>query len=256
MLLGLGFSAPQAAADDVLIAAAASLREPVAALVDAHEARYPGDRILASFGSSSGLALQIRHGAPVNVFLSADAGLVDGLVKEGWVGATQHFPLASNRLVVVRPRGSDLPISGPEDLVQPGMRRFALPPEAVPLGRYGRRWLKARGLMSRLAPRIVATEHARATLAAVAARHADAGIVYVTDARTSDDVEIAWQIPDDQQPAIGYSIARIDSHATGVAADRFIALTRGPDGARILELAGFIPAPLSLTNPDAKAQRP
>jgi molybdate transport system substrate-binding protein len=254
--LGLGLVASPVAAGEILVAAAASLREPVQSLVDAHRARHPDDRVAVSFGSSSALALQIRHGAPVDVFLSADARLVDDLVAGGWVGDDDHFPLASNRLVVVRPRGSALELGTADDLLQPGLRRFALPPEAVPLGRYGRHWLEARGLLARLMPRMIATEHARATLAAVAQRHADAGIVYVTDARTRDDVEIAWRIPDDEQPAIRYAIARIDSRPGEAAAQQFVALARGPEGARILAAAGFLPNAPEPAGPGMEAPPP
>lgn len=237
--------APTARAEELQIAAAASLREPVLELVGTHEARYPDDRIRVSFGSSSALAMQIRHGAPVDVFLSADATLVDALVEAGRVDPADQFRLAGNRLIVVRARGSELTFASPEDLLQPGLRNFALPAESVPLGRYAREWLTGRGLASRLSSRVIVTEHARATLIAVAKRYADAAIVYASDATSSDAVEIAWSIPADQQPDIRYAIARIDARASDTASNRFIELALGPDGARILEAAGFEPASAS-----------
>ena len=49
------------------------------------------------------------------------------------------------------------------------MHRIALPSPVVPLGRYARSWLQARGVLDAVSPRLVVTEHARATLAAVEA---------------------------------------------------------------------------------------
>jgi molybdate transport system substrate-binding protein len=232
-------SPPQSGADEILVASAVSLREPVLVLVDAHQALHPSDRVVVSFGASSSLALQIRQGAPIDVFLSADIRLMDELIREGRIDAAHNHPLARNRLVVIRPRGSDLHVTAPADLLEPAVRRFALPSRAVPLGRYGLQWLVERGLSPQLDPRIVATEHARATLAAVAQGHADAGIVYTTDLGTSQGVEAIWVIPDDEQPLIRYGIARVNRAGESAAADGFIALARGPEGVRVLLAAGF-----------------
>jgi molybdate transport system substrate-binding protein len=142
--------------------------------------------------------------------------------------------------VVIRPRGSDLRVGAPSDLLDPRIRRFALPSEVVPLGGYGRRWLQERGLLDALGPRIVVTEHARATLAAVAQGHADAAIVYATDAATSPGVEVAWAIPDGEQPSILYAIATPGEGDVAPATERFVTLVQGPDGERILQSAGFV----------------
>ena len=229
--------------NELLVAAAASLREPVERLADEFETGHPDTTVRLSFGASSALGVQIRLGAPVDVFLSADPRIVDELQRRGLVTAGDRFAFASNRLVVVRRANGGPPLAGPEDLLQPEVQRIAMPTEAVPVGHYARQWLARRGLIEALTPRLVATEHARATLAAVEAGHADLAIVYATDARMARRAEIAYRIPDAEQPSILYVAARLGAGDGLRAGDDFLRELRGAAGARVLREAGFGPVP-------------
>ena len=140
---------------------------------------------------------------PDDVFVSADPRLVDGLEREEWSEARND--IARNALVVVAASGFTL--EHPNDLLASELRRLALPAPAVPVGGYARQWLAHKGLLGPLADRIVQTEHARATLAAVDAGHADAAIVYVTDARATRAARSSLSIPQAEQPAIVYTAA-------------------------------------------------
>jgi molybdate transport system substrate-binding protein len=93
-------------------------------------------------------------------------------------------------------------------------------------------------MLARLEPRIVRTEHARATLAAVDLGHADAAIVYATDARLARSARVAFEIPEAEQPRIVYVAARI---AGGEQAGRFLAFLGGPEARSALRTAGFGP---------------
>jgi len=192
-----------ASADELLAGAAVSLRKPLAAIALDFEARHPGTRVRLSFGASSTLAAQARAGAPLEVFVSADPQLVDDLERQRWGEARRD--IARNALVVVAASGFEL--ERPEDLLAAELRRLALPVRAVPVGGYARQWLAQHGLLERLEDRIVQTEHARATLAAVDAGHADAAIVYVTDVRATPAARTTLAIPQAEQPAILYTAA-------------------------------------------------
>lgn len=192
-----------AAAEDVLVGAAVSLREPLTAIARDFEAQHANVRVLLSFGASSTLAAQARAGAPLDVFVSANPTLIDRLEREAWGEARSD--IARNALVVVTAR--HLQLGRAADLDSSRVRRLALPTRAVPLGGYAREWLEGRGLLDALAGRVIQTEHARATLAAVEAGHADAAIVYVTDARSGRGETRQLPIAADEQPAILYSAA-------------------------------------------------
>ncbi len=234
---------PAGAEPELLVAAAVSLREPVGEIARAFEAEPPGSRARLAFGATNQLAAQVRAGAPIDVLLSADERIVDALVEEGLVPADAHFPLASNRLVVMQAPDAAIPLRGPADLASPELRRIAIPEDAVPVGHYARDWLRRRGLLEALLPRIVASEHARATLAAVEHGHADAAIVYATDARLARSAVVAFEVPAAEQPRIVYVAARVATTSQRPLADAFLAFLRGPRAAALLAAAGFAAPP-------------
>ena len=234
LLLGVLPLAGGAGAGELLVGTAVSLREPMTKVARLYEAEHPATRVRVSLGASNILAVQIRAGAPLDVFVSADEELVDGLQADGLVAA--RFALVRNRLVVIEAGDAEFHLEGPEDLARPEVRYIAIPEYAVPVGRYAREWLRTRGLLERLRERIVPTEHARATLAAVDYGHADAAIVYATDARVARSAIVAFAVAEEEQPRIVYAAARVSSTP---AAREFMAFLRGSTALRAFEAAGF-----------------
>jgi molybdate transport system substrate-binding protein len=234
-LLSLAPSGP-APADEILLAGAVSLRAPLERIAERYQAQHPDVRVQLTFGASSFLAAQIRAGAPVHVFASADDRIIDALAADGLV-AGEPQPLARNRLVVVTAPGAPPLTTGAQALLEPAFRRIAVPDGAVPVGRYAREWLAARGLLERLEPRLVRTEHARATLAAVDLGNADAAVVYASDAALARSARVGLDIPDEQQPRILYAAACIvDAPPDARAFLRFLA---GDEASSALAQAGF-----------------
>jgi molybdate transport system substrate-binding protein len=230
-------AAPAVPAAELMVAAAVSLRDPLTEIARAYEAEHPETTVRIGFGASSLLAVQVRAGAPIDVFVSADETIVARLDAAGLVEPGEHFTLASNRLVVVARHDAGFALERAEQLAGPRVRRLAVPNGAVPVGRYAREWLASRGLLEALEPRIVLTEHARATLAAVDLGHADAAVVYATDARLARFARVAFEVPADQQPRIVYAAARI--RGTSECAAEFLRFLRGPTARAALQAAGF-----------------
>jgi molybdate transport system substrate-binding protein len=132
-------------------------------------------------------------------------------------------------------------VASPPDLARPELRRIAVPGGAVPVGRYAREWLAARGLLAALERRLVATEHARASLAAVDAGDVDAAIAYATDARLAASARVAFEIPAAEQPEIVYEAAL--RTGAGLEARDLFASLGGDDARRALAAAGFAAPP-------------
>lgn len=196
-----------ASADELNLFAASSLTEVVREVAVGFE-KASGHKVVCNLGGSNDLARQIKAGAPADVFFSADAAQMDGLVAAGLVRAQDRVDVLSNALVVVVPTGSPKRISAASDLG--AFRRLALAdPEAVPAGVYARRWLESSGLWAAMKDRIVPALNVRAALAAVESGDVDAGIVYRTDAALSRKVAIAFVVPRDETPAIVYPLAPI-----------------------------------------------
>ena len=261
----------------VRVSAAISLTEPLQRVAAGFE-RETGTPVELNLAGSSTLAAQILAGAPVDVFVSADERQLDRVAAESLLDPATRVVLLSNRLAVVVPgdgnapaRGApaerpvaaflpsangdpaDLPASAfqriaigdPADLLAPAFRRIAVgDPAGVPAGVYARSYLVSLGLWDALAPRLVPTRSVRAALAVVEAGDADAGIVYRTDALSSDDVAVAFEVAADEGPAIAYPAAVLADAPNPAGAARFLAHLQRPAARDAFRQAGFVvPAP-------------
>jgi molybdate transport system substrate-binding protein len=239
-LLLIATAAP-AAAEQVMVAAAVSLKEPLEVIARRFESGHPGAHVQLAFGASSALVAQAKAGAPFDVFLSADEQSLDALAGAGLLRADTRRVLAGNRLVVVASPGLAIPIGSAADLARPEVRRIALAEKAVPVGHYAREWLARVGVLEKLEARIVWLEHARATLAAVDSGNAEAGIVYATDARVARSARVAFTPPDSEQPRIVYGAALLTSGKAPALAGELLASLYEPAARRDLADAGFLP---------------
>ena len=224
----------------VLVFAAASLTDALKEIAASWEIAG-GERIAFNFASSSTLALQIREGAPANLFLSADEAQMDGLERAGLVVPGTRRSVLSNTLVAVVPKDSALRIASARDLAGKGVERLALAePTSVPVGVYSKKFFERVGIWDALAPKVVPTENARATLAAVESGNVDAGIVYRTDAAISKHVRIAFEIPAAMGPAISYPFALVKGAPRETEARRFLAYLGSPAARAVFVRYGFL----------------
>ncbi len=229
-----------ARAADVLVFAAASLTDALEEIGRVYDARG-ADRLRFDFGASSDLARQIAAGAPADVFFSADPARLDELEHAGLVAPAERRNVLSNTLVVVVPRASKAVFTVARDLLI--VDRLALAdPETVPAGIYARQWLEEAGLWTPLQARVVPTLDVRATLAAVAGEHADAGIVYRTDAAIEPRVRTALAVPRQQGPVIVYALAPLVGAKAG-GARAAAAFLAGAEARPIYERYGFVVLP-------------
>src|SRR5205085_12167557 len=116
---------------------------------------------------------------------------MDDLWRAGLWRPGSRTNLLSNRLVVVVSVSSDGSPRNPSDLR--AVPRIAMgDPATVPAGTYARQWLSAIGVWDDVRDHVLPTLDVRAALAAVEQGHAQAGIVYRTDALISKRVRIAF----------------------------------------------------------------
>jgi molybdate transport system substrate-binding protein len=207
--------------------AAASLRE-VLPRIDAH-ARY-------SFAGSDELAIQIREGAPADVYAAASPRDPDELAGEGLVERPVVF--ATNRLVLVVPGDNAAGIGSVADLGEEGVRLVIAAP-GVPAGDYTRQVLETLGREDVLA-RVVSEEaDVKGVVSKVALGEADAGFVYATDvAPIEDDVDVI-ELPEEAQPEVEYSVAVVRGSDREREARAFVERLLGEAGREVLREAGF-----------------
>jgi molybdate transport system substrate-binding protein len=223
----------------VQMAVAASLRDVAAGLVREFETEEPAVEILASFGASNALARQVELGAPIDLLVSADEEIVRSLGHEGLVEPDSIVEIARGRLVLAVPSGSPLERHGLDALLSPHLERLGLPSAAVPLGRYGRAWLDDQGLIDRLEGKILATENARANLAALDRGHVDLAILYASDIRRHPSLRVLHRPDPEAYPVIRYVAARVSRTPACVEIDRVLEAWQSSSMRAQLMEAGF-----------------
>ncbi len=174
---------------EVRVAAAASLRPALDAVVRRLHASEPDLHVVVSYGSSGTLAAQILRGAPFDVFLSADKERPDRVVANGGAAATDRFTFASGSLVLAVRSDLGLDLGRGLDLVRhPAVRRIAIAqPQHAPYGRAALGVLQRRGLLDSVRERLIYGENVAQALAFVQSGGADAGLV-AASLTTADEV--------------------------------------------------------------------
>jgi molybdate transport system substrate-binding protein len=230
--------APRPAASQPLTVSAASSVADVIADAGRAWAAAGGAGIQVNAGGSNVLARQVAAGARVDVFVSADHAQMAAAERSGRLAGAAR-DLLSNTLVVIVPPAAARKVLMPRDLAGNDIRRIALGnPESVPAGVYARQWLERAGLWTAVSSKVVPTLSVRAALAAVRNGHADAGVVFATDVKTTPDVPVAYTVPASEAPPIRYPVAVVTGPRQAEA-ERLVQFLFSPGAREIFTRAGF-----------------
>jgi molybdate transport system substrate-binding protein len=161
--------------DRLTIYAAASLTEVFRTLDPAQN---------YSFAGSNSLEAQIRQGAPADIFASAAPLNTQNLFKAGLVDKPVTF--TANRLALIVPKSNPAGIRSVYDLRSKPVK-LVVATQGVPVGGYTRTVLRKMGLSGVLSKVVSQESDVKAVTGKVALGQADAGFVYVTDARPVSD---------------------------------------------------------------------
>jgi molybdate transport system substrate-binding protein len=228
-LLAAALAVPaEAGTARITVYAASSLTE-VFPQIDAR-ARY-------SFAGSDDLALQIRQGAPADVFASASPRYTQDLYRRGLVEQPRTF--ARNRLVLIVPRTNQAHIRTVFDLRRPGIR-LVVAASSVPIGKYARQVLARLGLSAALGNVVSDERDVKGVVGKVVLGEADAGLVYVTDVKPVAGKVRAIAVPARGQPTVRYELALVKASRHLAAAHAFVVRVLGEVGRGHLAAAGFL----------------
>lgn len=225
--MALGLSPGTASALNV--SAATSLTKVMPA-VD-RDARY-------SFGGSNALQLQIERGAPADLFLSAEPKEAQALYRHGRCERPVTF--ATNRLVLVVPDGDPRRIRSVYGLRRGGLR-LSIGNPGVPVGDYTRVLLRRLDLSAVMRRNRVSQQaNVGQVLSQVAFGGADAGFVYLTDARSQRRRVDTLALPGYAQPPVRYQGCVVRRRgADRAGARRLLDRLRSSRGRSVLERYGF-----------------
>src|SRR5690242_9470316 len=105
LALGLGAGPVRAADGDVLVFAAASLKNALDEVITAYGQAHD-TKVTVSYAASSALAKQIEQGAPAQLFISADLAWMDYLAERQLIDESTRVNLLGNSLVLVSAKDS------------------------------------------------------------------------------------------------------------------------------------------------------
>jgi molybdate transport system substrate-binding protein len=220
----------------ITVLAAASLTGAFTEMGRLFQAAHPAAKVIFSFGASSTLATQAIQGAPADVMASAYDATLQKVVDAGTASAPTTF--ARNRLAILVAKGNPKGIGGLKDLGRPGID-FVLCAAEVPCGKFGAQALGRAGVTA--LPRSY-EENVRAVVSKVTLGEADAGIVYVTDAKAAGDKAEGVAIPEAENVVAVYPIAVLKQSGEPEVARAFVEYVRSAAGQEVLAKYGFLPA--------------
>lgn len=196
----------------VTVTAAVSLSDVIEEIVDTEKSRLESPVKVHTAGSQL-IARQVAEGQPADIVFLANQRWMDYLEKHGTIRPETRVNLLSNRLVLIKKTETKQTIKEPEDLGTYRQKIALGNPGGVPGGIYAQRTLESMGIWRKIKNQVVSFPHVRATLSAVASGNIPLGIVYETDARLLEAVEIVTRLPNKHTPAIHYPIALVRDHS-------------------------------------------
>lgn len=197
-----------------------------------------GVELVLTQGSSGKLAAQLRHGAPFDVFVSADMEHPRALEKEGLTDGPARL-YAFGRLALWTADAS-----GPAalaDLKKPEVKKVAVAdPRLAPYGRAALEALRAAGVYAAVEKKLVFGESVSQVNHFVASRAADAGLTALSAAQAAGAgrwtlVEPALHAPIEQ----GFAVMKRAKERSPDAARALSAFLLGPRGRALLERHGY-----------------
>lgn len=223
------------------VSAAVSLKDALAEIQKKYEAANPGVKLVYNLGASGSLQKQIEQGAPADLFISAAPKQMDELDAKNLVNKATRKNLVENKLVVIVPNNSTLGLTRYEDLSKASVQKISIgEPSVVPAGQYAQEVLQKLGIWDDVSSKAVLAKDVRTVLTYVETGNVDAGIVYKTDAASSDKVKVVATAPEGTHKPILYPAAVLTGAKQPKAAEAFLAYIAGPEGKAIFEKYGFV----------------
>lgn len=227
---------------EVTLGVAASLRHAMPELVAAFGKHHPRPKFQIVYGSSGSLRNRVQLGAPIDAVLFAGDAHVDALIESGDVLPDSRAVVGSNGLVLIGPEGGRRYTFRTLDELPDGERLAVGDPGAVPAGRYARDALRKLGVWKALAPdHLVYGGDVGAVFSYVRRGEVAAAIVYPTETRGIDDIEIFEEAVGDWVPEPAVVVGVVNGAKQVQQAQKFLEFVAARRGQLILAKHGFRP---------------
>lgn len=226
---------------ELLIAAAASLEYSYEdKLIPMFEKANPDITVKGTYDSSGKLQTQIEEGIEADVFMSAATKQMNALAEEDLVDKDSIVNLLENKIVLITPADTELELKEFTDITKAETIGIG-DPASVPVGQYAQESLTNLGLWEAVSAKASLGTNVTEVLNWVAEGSADVGIVYATDAATTDKVKVVAEAPADSlaEPAI-YPVGIVTASKNKEAAQKFVEFLQSEEAVKVFEEYGFI----------------
>lgn len=225
---------------ELLISAAASLAKVAEDLSGLYKDRAPDAKLTFTFAGSGALQTQIEEGAPADVFLSAALKQMNALEEGGYILDGTKKELLLNKVVLIVPQGNPAQVQSFEDVATDKVKVVALgDPESVPVGQYSEEIFTNLGLWEQVKEKANYGTDVTQVLTWVESGEVDCGVVYATDAASSDKVEVIANAPEKSHQPVIYPVAVLKNSQNAEAAKKFVDFLSSAEAKAIFESYGF-----------------
>ena len=197
-----------------------------------------GCRVTLVFGSSGKHYAQIRNGAPLDAFFSADAERPELLEREALAQPGTRFTYAIGKIVLWSPRKGYVD-SGGTVLAHGSFRHLAIAnPKLAPYGKAAQQVLHARGIWADLEKRLVMGEDVGQAYQFVRSGNAELGFVALSQVtRPGSPISgSSWVVPQSLYTPIEQQAVQLSARN---AVREFMSFVRGREARAIIQDHGY-----------------
>ncbi|MBV6288210.1 molybdate ABC transporter substrate-binding protein [Pseudomonas sp. MAFF 301350] len=227
-------------ADEVQVAVAANFTAPIQAIAQDFE-KDTGHTLVASFGATGQFYAQIKHGAPFEVFLSADASTPEKLENEGDTVKGSRFTYAIGTLALWSPKEGYVDDKG-QVLKKNQYQHLSIAnPKAAPYGLAATQVLDKLKLTEATRAKIVEGQNITQAFQFVSTGNAELGFVALSQIYKDGKVSngSAWIVPANLHDPIKQDAVILEKGKDSKAAKALVDYLKGPKAAAVIKSYGY-----------------
>ena len=228
---------------ELTILAAASLTDVCNELKTMYEKEHSNVTLTFSYAGSGALQTQIEEGAPADLFLSAAKKQMNALKEKNLMKEDTICNLLKNKVVLIVPKDSKLELTSFEDVKKETVTMIGIGEvESVPAGQYAKKIFTNLGLWETVEAKANFGTDVRTVLGWVETSAVSCGVVYATDAYSTDLVKIVAEAPEGSCDPVIYPAGIVASSKNVAAAEDFLAFLKSDEAMKVFEDYGFVKA--------------
>lgn len=226
----------------IMLAAAASLENAYKdKIIPAFQEKYPWVKVEGTYDSSGKLQKQIEEGLDADIFMSAATKQMNALKDKKLVDESTIVDVLENKVVLIVPADGDSKVKDFKDITNADAIAIG-DPESVPAGQYAKEVLTNLGNWDEVSKKASLGTNVTEVLNWVAEKSADAGIVYGSDAISTDKVKVIAEAPEESlKTKVIYPAAVVTNSKKKEAAQLFVDFITSDEVSTIFKEYGFTP---------------